>query len=104
MGLLNIPYINETLGINLFKENREQIFFSSDDAYGCVDSTFYFVHRMGAKESLYNYKKGDLKDILSAHKEHAAKLNLYAMSMMQTAQYLVDWQVNTVNLKKGFKR
>ena len=104
MGLLNIPYINETLGINLFKEKREQIFFSSDDAYGCVDSTFYFVHRMGAKESLYNYKKGDLKDILSAHKEHAAKLNLYAMSMMQTAQYLVDWQVNTVNLKKGFKR
>jgi len=104
MGMLNIPYTNETLGINLFKEKRKQIFFASDDAYGCVDSSFYFVHRMGAKESLYDYKKGDLKNILSAHKDQAAKLNLYARSMMQTAQYLVDRQTNTINSKRSHSK
>ena len=37
-GLLNIPYENNSLGIDLLKEQRPYAVFSTDDKLGCISN------------------------------------------------------------------
>jgi phosphoglycerol transferase MdoB-like AlkP superfamily enzyme len=90
MGLLGINYTNNTFGEDLLEKDREYIFFSADNAIGCIsDSLFYTWHNDG-RESLYNYKNHSSDNILESHKEEAAKMRKYAFSMMQSAQYMLQ--------------
>ena len=45
MGLLKLPYQNNTLGINLFNETRPYIFFSADDKFGVIDKEWFLTVR-----------------------------------------------------------
>lgn len=89
MGILGLPYRNETFGIDLLKDKRDYIFFSSDDSYACVDSTFYYVNRMDGRESLYNYSQNSAEDSISFYREKAAEMDDYAKTMIQAAQYII---------------
>ncbi len=89
MGILGLPYRNETFGIDLLKDKRDYIFFSSDDSYACVDSTFYYINRMDGRESLYNYSQNSAEDSISFYREKAAEMNEYAKTMIQAAQYII---------------
>lgn len=89
MGMLGLPYRNETFGIDLLKEKRKYIYFSSDDSYACVDSTYYYINHMDGRESLYNYNAKSAEDSISFYREKATEMNKYAKTMIQTAQYLV---------------
>lgn len=90
MSKLGLPFTNNTFGLDLMSEKRDMIFFSSDDAYCCLDSTFYFVHRNQGSESLYQYKNNNQENIISAHYLHAEKMKEYVQSMMQAAQYMIS--------------
>lgn len=89
MGLLHLPYVNNTFGVDLLNQGRNMIFFSSDDSYCCVDSTFYYVHRNEGKESLYLYNNHDTESVLEQYPEKAAEMGKYARSMIQTSQYMI---------------
>ena len=89
MGMLGLPYKNETFGIDLFRENRPYLLFSSDDSYCCVDTQYYYVNRLDKRESLYNYKMESTQDSISYYPEKARIMNDYALSMLQAAQYFV---------------
>jgi hypothetical protein len=92
MGLLQWPYVNNTLGIDLLneKEKRPYTYFSADDKYGVVDNEFYLIVREEGNPSLYKYKTGDQRDYLSQYKESALSMKTYAESMFQTTQWLMD--------------
>ncbi|GHV20378.1 hypothetical protein FACS1894174_02120 [Bacteroidia bacterium] len=98
MGILGINYKNNTFGEDLLEKKREYIFFSADNAIGCIgDSLFYTYHNDG-RESLYNYKKQSSGNMIENHRDEAGKMKKYAFSMMQSAQYMLR-----NNLVKDYK-
>ena len=90
MGILGFPYINNTFGIDLMKEKRQMMFFSSDDAYCCIDSCHYYVCRNEGGESLYAYRMQDSENQIADFQEKASHMKTYAQSMIQAAQYVVQ--------------
>lgn len=89
MGMLGYQYVNNTFGVDLMKVNREYIFFSSDDAYCCVDSACYYVCRNDGAESLYNYRDGNGENHILDNQQKANEMKDYARSMIQAAQVVV---------------
>ncbi|MGE5343292.1 MAG: LTA synthase family protein [Candidatus Omnitrophota bacterium] len=89
MGLLNIPYVNNTFGIDLLKEKRPYIFFSEDDKYGALGDSFYLIVGEDGRSRLYKYRNKDLQDCALENKPEAERMRTYAESMFQTAQWIV---------------
>jgi phosphoglycerol transferase MdoB-like AlkP superfamily enzyme len=94
MGLLKRSYRNNTLGVDLLKEKRPFIYFSSDDAIGCIDSSFFYSYNIKTKiEGLYKYKESNrLSNLVSSEKARADSMWKYAASMLQTAHYMFEHQ------------
>ena len=90
MGLLNINYINNTMGIDLLKEKRPCMYFCADNKIGCLDQDYYYIFRDNGIESLYKYRNSDVKNYISENGSKADNLKNYALSMMQTAQFLIS--------------
>jgi len=89
MGLLNIPYVNNTLGIDLLREKRPFIFFNDENKIGCLDGQYFLVARDNGINSLYAYTTQDTGDYLPENKELAKRMEQYAFSMLQTTQWLI---------------
>ncbi len=89
MGLLKLPYTNNTLGINLFKESRPFIFFGADDKYGVMDDEWFLIVRNDHSKKLYRYRNKDTRDYAEERPEIVNKMNVYAESNLQTFQYLI---------------
>lgn len=87
MGLLNQSYHNNTLGIDLLKQDRPYAFFNGDDKYGVIDKDWFLMVRQDKSTLLYDYKKNDKKDYASENKEIVEKMNVYAKSNLQAYQY-----------------
>ena len=96
MGLLNIPYVNKTMGIDLIKEKRPYIYFNADDKIGCVNDQFFYIYRTNGIESLYKYRNFDAKDYISQFKSKADSMKRYTFSMLQASQVLI------LNNKTGY--
>ena len=90
MGLLNLPYINATMGINLFEEERPYIFINAADKYGVVGKDWFLIVRMDESVSLFKYKEGDKNNYASEFPDVVAAMRTYAASHLQSFQYLND--------------
>ncbi|RMH81453.1 MAG: alkaline phosphatase family protein [Calditrichaeota bacterium] len=90
MGLLNLPYVNNTLGIDLWKEKRPYIYFSADDKLGCLNGEFLWVWRRNGGESLYRYLSRDRTDYVTRFPQIAQRMRSYAQSMLQATQWLIS--------------
>jgi phosphoglycerol transferase MdoB-like AlkP superfamily enzyme len=90
MGLMNLSYINNTMGIDLLKEKRPYIYFTADDKIGCIDKDFYFIHRNGGNETLYRYADLATDNYLEKYKSRADSMRTYAYSMLQATQWIVE--------------
>ncbi|MCB0757347.1 MAG: LTA synthase family protein [Flavobacteriales bacterium] len=90
LGLLNVPWTNTTMGVDVLREPRTAIAFCADDRIGCLDSTHYYIERPDGRSTLYRYATLSTEDLIHAEPEHAARLRLQAYSQMQTTQWLLD--------------
>ncbi len=91
MGLLNRPYINNTMGVDLLKEGRKYLCFSADDRIGCVnDDYFWYYNYFSECEYLLHYHDKDPKQYLQQYPLLVDTLITYAHSMYQTTQWLLD--------------
>lgn len=89
MGLLNIPFTNSTFGIDLFREKRKFVYFSSDDKIGCMNDNFFLIiHKNGEKE-LFEYQQHSTTNYVEKYPQIADTMALYAKSMLQTAQWVI---------------
>jgi len=86
MGLLQLPYVNNTLGIDLLKESRPYIFFNADDKYGVIDNEWFLIVRNTNTKSLYRYRNKDTHDYSGEKNDIADKMNIYAQSNLQAYQ------------------
>jgi hypothetical protein len=90
MEYLKLPYINNTLGINLFSESRPYAFFCKDYLVGCLnEKNFYIVRKFGG-ESLHDYKSGNPENIIEENRALADSMKTYIYSMLQTAEWLLE--------------
>lgn len=89
MGLLNIPFENNTLGINLFSEDRPYIFFNADDKYGVIDQNWLLIVKRDNSLGLYKYNDKDLTRYENQYPEIVKQMKEYADSHLQATQYLM---------------
>lgn len=88
MGILEIPYTNNTLGIDLLNEKRKTIFFNQDEKYAALNEKYLMIAGIKEKEGLYNYKEGNTQNLLKMYPQIFDSLKTYAEAMYQTTQYL----------------
>ncbi len=90
MGLLNLPYDNSSLGVNLFQEERPYMFFNVDDQYGVIDHEWLLLVKKDGSKALYRYTKRDKKNYAQEFPEIVSLMDKYTTSHLQTAQYLMS--------------
>jgi phosphoglycerol transferase MdoB-like AlkP superfamily enzyme len=90
LGMLNLPWTNTTMGIDIRQHVRPFMYFCADDRIGCIDGEHYFIHRADGHETLYAYADLSTKDLAGDFPERTKRMRNYAYSMMQTTQWLVD--------------
>ena len=92
MGLLKIPFDNNTLGINLFKEERPYIYFNADDKFGVIDQNWLLIVKRDHTGGLFRYSEKDLTNYENQYPDIVKQMKEYAESNLQTFQYLVKKQ------------
>lgn len=90
MGLLNLPYINNSLGIDLRKETRPYIYFNGDDKYGVIDNEWLLIVRKDNSYALYKYSIKDKTDRSKERADIVQKMKIYAEANLQTFQYVIQ--------------
>ncbi len=86
MGLLNLPYQNNTLGIDLLSEYRPYIYCNGDDKLGVLDSTWYLIANQDGFKGLYKYRTKDKQNYADQHPSVVDKMYNYGASNLQVYQ------------------
>lgn len=89
MGLLNISYINNTMGIDLLHDRRPFTYFGADDKIGVLNNEYLLVIRREGMESLYHYRDCNRADMMAEYTSLADSMRTYAYSMLQTTQWMI---------------
>lgn len=94
MGLLKLPYVNRTLGINLFEESRPYIYFNADDKFGVIDTSKLLIVRKDNSVELFDYKikNANIKAVKDMNLIN--KMRNYAFSNLQSFQYYIKESKN----------
>lgn len=89
MGLLQLPYENATLGIDLLRESRPYIYFNADDKYGVMDEDWFLIVRNDGSRNLYKYKALDGLDYAASEGKVVRDMDKYARSNLQAFQIVL---------------
>lgn len=91
LGLLNLRYINNTFGIDLLKEKRPYMFFTSDDMIGCINDKSFYIYRLSDKKDiLYNRDQWSFTPIKDPNTIHLDSLKEYSFSMYQATEQMIQ--------------
>jgi len=90
MGILGKPWINNTLGIDLLREQRPYIFVNSFDNYGVIGKEFFLIVKHDGSSKLFKYRYGSMKDYSGQYPEVKKQMDEYARSNLQTLEYIND--------------
>ena len=92
MGLLNLEYTNNGLGVDLLTEERPYAVFCSDDNMGCInDSLFYVFNPREKSEIVYDLRKaGDVTNYYEKYKKEATEMKDYGLSILTAGDYLTQ--------------
>ena len=100
MGLISQKYVNNTLGIDLLKEQRKFTIINDDDKVGILDSEYLCIMKNnGTKLELYKYKEQDKFNYFDQEKEKALEMADYAKSNMQVHQIMISEGKTTLKTK-----
>jgi phosphoglycerol transferase MdoB-like AlkP superfamily enzyme len=90
MGLLQQNYVQNTLGYDLFRENRPYAFFSQDHKLAVMDQQYLYVARKSGKEAMFDYRSGSGVDISKQHLSKMDSMRNYACAHLETANWLIE--------------
>ena len=91
MGILGKSFINNTIGIDLLREERQYVYFMGDDKYGVLDDEWLLINKPSEEQTgLFRYKEKDKKNYLSEYPEVAEEMKKYAESSWQVSEYQQD--------------
>lgn len=86
LGMLNIPYLNNTMGIDLLRESRPYIIINDDDKIGVLDTTHLLILKEDNQMSLFHYLDSDKTDYSKSLPEKTEAMSTYAKSNLQVFQ------------------
>ncbi len=87
MGMLRLPYTNNSFGIDLFCQQREDMFFVSNTHLGCINDKFLYTYDAENKtEGLFEYKTSGAYNKIDEYPQEAAKMKRYGFSMQKVAE------------------
>jgi phosphoglycerol transferase MdoB-like AlkP superfamily enzyme len=89
MGLLKIPYLNNTLGIDLLHEQRPYIYFNDDDKIGVLNQQYYLIFDKKGSRKLFKYVDKDTRNYVDEMPDLANDMEQYAKANMQVFQYML---------------
>jgi phosphoglycerol transferase MdoB-like AlkP superfamily enzyme len=90
MGLLNMPYINHSLGIDLLKEQRPYIYFVNDSRLGCINKDYFYIHNLNTSaDMLYNLHDDACENIMQKESQILQEMKAHSVSMMVVTDYLI---------------
>jgi phosphoglycerol transferase MdoB-like AlkP superfamily enzyme len=90
MGILKQPWINNTSGIDLQKEERPYIMVNSIDSYGVIGKEFFLIVKHDGSSKLFRYRNGNMKDYSRQYAEIRKQMDEYARCNLQVFQYIND--------------
>jgi len=99
MGMIQIPYINNTLGIDLINEKRKYALINDDDKTGILD-TSYFCILKNMQASLYQYHENNTMDVSEDKPELVSEMTDYAKAHLQVYQNMILKKQTTLHKKK----
>lgn len=88
-GFLNLPYVNNTFGLDLFSESRDFVYFVADNNIACINNEYYLIIQDNGIETLHKYKTNDRNNYINEYSHITSEMKEYTFSMMQTAQYIL---------------
>jgi hypothetical protein len=103
MGFAKLPYINNTLGVDLMKEGRQFAYFCTDNKIGCINEDYFLVIRQEGPSSLYKYRNKDVTNYYSQSESLAKDMRRYAESMIQTSYWMGEHNLLPLPNKKKNK-
>ena len=90
MGILNISYLNATMGIDLLKEKRKYAYFNGDDKFGVINDSLFYIYKDTDDEYLYRYKNKDVTNLKDSLPQNKLEMKKYATSFLQTYQAILN--------------
>ena len=90
MNLVQLPYTNTTLGVDLFNHHRTYAYFCNDDKLAVIDKEFLYVYRKNSNSSLYKHNEATVTDYIKTNPYIADSMKTYGFSNVQAAQFLIE--------------
>ena len=90
MGFLHLPYVNNTLGIDLFSQKRPYAVFTSDDKFGVIDKENLLIERENKITTLHDYAHNQNADIFKLKEKKANEMKSFGESMIQATQWMIE--------------
>jgi phosphoglycerol transferase MdoB-like AlkP superfamily enzyme len=90
MGLLNQPYTNNTMGIDLRKEKRPYTYFVGTNTIGCVDSTHFYIYRKFGSTSIIKIGDKTQKDLSEELADKKTAMEKYALGNLQLCAEILE--------------
>jgi phosphoglycerol transferase MdoB-like AlkP superfamily enzyme len=97
MGILNLPFTNNSLGIDLKKETCPYIIINDDDKFGVLDTTHLLIIKKDEQPKLYNYQNNELTNSFKQNKDKATEMETYGKSNLQVFQWMLLNNKTSVN-------
>ena len=96
MDVLDISFVNNTLGIDLLQYQRPMTFSSGDTEYCIFDAEWYMIGSKNKPSQLYRYKNLDMKNYAEEKPEIVEKMKNYGESNFQAFQYIYKKRLQNV--------
>jgi len=90
MGILKQPWINNTSGIDLLKEERPYIMVNEFENYGVIGKNLFLIVKHDGSSKLYKYRFGSMTDYSIQYPEEKLLMDEYARGNLQVFQYIND--------------
>lgn len=90
LGLLNIEFVNNTMGVDLINNERSFIYFSNDDRFGVLNKEYLYIQPFNGEPILNYYKSGKPDNFAKINPEMTEKMRNYLYSMLQVSQYIIN--------------
>lgn len=94
LGMLNIPYTQNNLGIDLLREKRPCIFYTADNTVAARDSLHLYVYNPDA-DGEFCYRIENEKPAPAQMDSTFQSLKKYCFSMLQATEWMVEQGMTT---------
>lgn len=85
LGLTDIAYQKENMGINIWKQKRPFVYFSANDKIGVINKDFYYIYKKDGSEAIYKYPANDTHNYILEYPELVKQMKEYLSAHLQIA-------------------